>query len=258
MTVDDTLLLFNDNSRNLSINQEEDSPTLYEIPLNLQLTFKLAYFLVSFISVMGNFLIIFVVIKNKAMHNVTNYFIGNLALVDIIISVFSTPFQFQAAMLQRWIWSPVLCKLGPFSTSLNINVSVLTLAAISLDRFYVIFYPLKPKLRLKHFYMIICSIWIVSVLLSSFNLINYRIVSYNETNILFNKCEIVYPLLTRVYLIIQTLIQFIVPFFSITFSVVAIYYKIFINEKHASPLNFSFHSSRIRNRRKVSISKFKN
>jgi hypothetical protein len=60
---------------------------------NLELVFKILYYSVSIVSVLGNFLIIIVVIKNKQMHIVTNYFIINLAIVDVIISLFSTPFQ---------------------------------------------------------------------------------------------------------------------------------------------------------------------
>ena len=51
------------------------------------------YGLISFISVVGNCLIIYVVAKNKRMQNVTNYFISNLALADVVIGMFATPFQ---------------------------------------------------------------------------------------------------------------------------------------------------------------------
>lgn len=72
---------------------EESSEQLYSIPSSLYQAFSVFYYSVSFISVVGNCLIIFVILRNKRMHNVTNYFITNLAVVDIIISVFSTPFQ---------------------------------------------------------------------------------------------------------------------------------------------------------------------
>lgn len=66
---------------------------LYDISLNERLLFKIGYYLISIVSVCGNLLIIFAIVLNKNMHSVTNYFITNLAIVDIIISVFSTPFQ---------------------------------------------------------------------------------------------------------------------------------------------------------------------
>ena len=52
-----------------------------------------AYGAISVLSVLGNGLIIWAVLGNKRMHNVTNYFISNLALADVVIGVFATPFQ---------------------------------------------------------------------------------------------------------------------------------------------------------------------
>ena len=52
-----------------------------------------AYGTISVLSVFGNGLIIWAVLGNKRMHNVTNYFISNLALADVVIGVFATPFQ---------------------------------------------------------------------------------------------------------------------------------------------------------------------
>lgn len=76
-------------------NNTSDSLTydLYEIVPWVDNLFKFLYYSVSVISVIGNLLIILIVIKNKKMHNVNNYFILNLSVVDVIISIFSTPFQ---------------------------------------------------------------------------------------------------------------------------------------------------------------------
>jgi hypothetical protein len=172
--------------------------------------------------------------------------------------------KFQAALLQYWPWSPVLCKLAPFASTLNINVSVLTLAAISLDRFKVIFYPLKPKLRFKHFICIISVIWIVSILISSFNLFTYekRFPSswlantsrlddtpYDPSEFV---CDVVNLTLFKYFLAIEVFIQFVLPLAIITFSVLAIYYKIYLQKReYADTLNQS--TRRIKNRKKVTF-----
>jgi len=36
------------------------------------------------------------------IQTVTNYFIANLSIADVMIGCLSIPFQFQAALLQRW------------------------------------------------------------------------------------------------------------------------------------------------------------
>lgn len=48
---------------------------------------------ISVISLFGNVLIIWAILNNKKMRTVTNYFIINLAIADIIIGLLVVPFQ---------------------------------------------------------------------------------------------------------------------------------------------------------------------
>lgn len=68
---------------------------IFEINENIYVVLFLSilYGSISIISVFGNALIIIVVLKNKRMKSVTNYFITNLALADIVIGLFAAPFQ---------------------------------------------------------------------------------------------------------------------------------------------------------------------
>jgi hypothetical protein len=52
-----------------------------------------AYGIISFLAVVGNSCIIYIVIRNRRMHSVTNYFICNLALADCLVGCFAVPFQ---------------------------------------------------------------------------------------------------------------------------------------------------------------------
>ena len=53
-------------------------------------------------------------VTGRRMRTVINIYIGNLALADCIIAVFCIPFQFQAALLQKWNLPFFMCKLCPF------------------------------------------------------------------------------------------------------------------------------------------------
>ena len=55
--------------------------------------FTLLFGALSVLAISGNSLILWCVIKNPKMHNVTNYFICNLAMADIVIGLFAIPFQ---------------------------------------------------------------------------------------------------------------------------------------------------------------------
>jgi hypothetical protein len=70
-----------------------DNTTLYAIPHEYRVVFHVIYYAISTVSICGNLLIIYAVLRYKKMRNVTNYFITNLAIVDIVISLFSTPLQ---------------------------------------------------------------------------------------------------------------------------------------------------------------------
>jgi len=50
----------------------------------------------------------------RRMNTVINLYIGNLAIADVVIAIFCIPFQFQAAILQRWDLPEFMCKLCPF------------------------------------------------------------------------------------------------------------------------------------------------
>ena len=73
----------------------------------------------------------------------------------------------------------MMCKIVPFAATLSVYVSIITLVAISLDRYYVILYPFRQKLRLKQCIIILFLIWIVSILMSLFKLVNYEITYVN-------------------------------------------------------------------------------
>ena len=86
----------------------EDS-SLFVFPSVLKTFFILLYVSTSFTAVTGNSLVIYVIMF-KRMRTVTNLYIANLALADVIIGLFAIPFQFQAILLQRWTLPAFLCK----------------------------------------------------------------------------------------------------------------------------------------------------
>ncbi|CAF4490576.1 unnamed protein product, partial [Rotaria magnacalcarata] len=63
-------------------------PEQYQIIL-----LSFAYGIITLFSISGNSSIIYIVIRNRRMHSVTNYFICNLALADCFVACFAVPFQ---------------------------------------------------------------------------------------------------------------------------------------------------------------------
>lgn len=140
---------------------------VFEVPTNLLILLSLLYGSISLIAVIGNSLVIWIVITTKQMHSVTNFYIGNLAVADVIIGLFSIPFQFQAAVLQRWDLPKFMCPFCPFIQILSVNVSIFTLTAIAIDRHKAILNPLRARSSKHASKIVIGIIWSVALCLAS-------------------------------------------------------------------------------------------
>jgi hypothetical protein len=90
--VDHEMIVYQNDSQT-SGNSSAEAGTLYQAPWYIITILSILYGILSILAVSGNGLIMWVVIRNKRMHNVTNYFISNLAMADIVIGLFATPFQ---------------------------------------------------------------------------------------------------------------------------------------------------------------------
>jgi hypothetical protein len=100
----------------------------------IQLVFCLMYLIIFCLGVFGNLLVSVVVIKNKAMHTVTNLFILNLAISDVVMCLFAVPFTPLQSFTGKWLFGEALCILFPFSQGVSVYISTLTLTIIALDR----------------------------------------------------------------------------------------------------------------------------
>ena len=60
-------------------------------PAYMLVIFALAYGLVFIFALLGNVLVIAVIFKNPTMRNVTNYFILNMAVADILVAIIVLP-----------------------------------------------------------------------------------------------------------------------------------------------------------------------
>lgn len=90
--------------RNLSGLYPEEQ--LYNVPVHIVLLLTLFYVSISVAAIVGNGLVLWVVATSRRMQSVTNTFIANLALADVIIGLFAIPFQVSAAGHSRGPFGP--------------------------------------------------------------------------------------------------------------------------------------------------------
>ncbi|PVD22414.1 hypothetical protein C0Q70_18226 [Pomacea canaliculata] len=137
--------------------------TTYDVPTGLICLLAFLYGIVSLLAVLGNGLVIVIIVRNQRMHTVTNIFIANLAVADVIIGMFSIPFQFQAALLQRWVLANFMCSLAPMVQVISVNVSIFTLTIIAVDRYIAVIHPFRAGCSQRWAAVIITATWILAV-----------------------------------------------------------------------------------------------
>uniref|UniRef100_A0A3Q0T4E7 G-protein coupled receptors family 1 profile domain-containing protein n=1 Tax=Amphilophus citrinellus TaxID=61819 RepID=A0A3Q0T4E7_AMPCI len=90
-----------------------------------------------------NILVIVIVAATKTFHSVTSVLIMNLAISDLLVGIGVMPFVALSIMNPGWD----LCLYVGYTSSVYCTASVLTLAAIALDRYHSIIYCLRYSSR---------------------------------------------------------------------------------------------------------------
>jgi leucokinin receptor len=143
------------------------SNRLYDVPVSLVVFLSIAYGAVSLAAVIGNSAVLWFVVRSHRLRIVTNIFIANLAIADILIGALAIPFQFVAALLQRWILPHFMCAFCTFIQIVSVNVSIFTLAAIAADRYLIVSHLLHFRINKKRARRILVLIWVIAVIAAS-------------------------------------------------------------------------------------------
>ena len=99
------------------------------------------------------------------MRTVTNVFIMNLAIGDLLMAILCIPFTPTANLLfYAWPFGSLMCRVVCYAQAVSVFISAYTMVAISIDRYIAIIYPLRPKMTRRHSYYLIALIWLVSLL----------------------------------------------------------------------------------------------
>ena len=112
--------------------------------------------------VVGNLLTLFVFIRYDPLRDVTGMFLANLAAADLLQSIIGMPLIATSAFREEWIFGDTLCTLSGMSNSLFCITSVLTLTAVSVDRYLAIVHPFEYQiwLTIKRAKVVLLCIWL--------------------------------------------------------------------------------------------------
>ncbi|XP_018420905.1 PREDICTED: neuropeptide FF receptor 2 [Nanorana parkeri] len=125
--------------------------------------FIISYLLIFILCMLGNGVVCFIVLSSKHMRTVTNLFILNLAVSDLLVGIFCMPTTLLDNIIAGWPFGNTICKMSGMVQGISVSASVFTLVAIAVDRFRCIVYPFKQKLTISTAVVIIAVIWVLAI-----------------------------------------------------------------------------------------------
>ncbi|KAM4851933.1 prolactin-releasing peptide receptor [Thomomys bottae] len=127
----------------------------------------LLYSVVAVVGLLGNCLLVLVIARERRLHNVTNFLIGNLALSDVLMCAACVPLTLAYAFEPRgWVFGAGLCHLVFFLQPVTVYVSVFTLTTIAVDRYVALVHPLRRRISLRLSAYAVLAIWALSAALA--------------------------------------------------------------------------------------------
>lgn len=233
------------------------STLVVENSIQAKVVKTIAFSVVLTMSFLGNILLVLVVYKHRksGMMTTTNCLIVNMAISDLIIPCFAVPNKLYNLMEDadfRWLfggWEGLfLCKFLNFFLDVSTAVSILSLIAIAVDRFYGVVFPLRA---VRHrnattCWIVIPFIWFTSIAFHSIYFYTFRLFDIGKNHY----CLIDWQPLARTadaqmpFYVIQFSLLYICPLILIAFL-----YGCIINKLRESTANQCYNKSR---RRKAS------
>ncbi|XP_014217365.1 RYamide receptor, partial [Copidosoma floridanum] len=192
-----------------------------------QLFLLIMYVAVFIVALVGNSLVCYVVFRNPHMKSVTNYFIVNLAVGDILIDLFCVPTSLiSTIILQYWPFGWHLCPTVNYLQAIAVLVSAHTLIPISIDRYIGIMWPLRPRMNKNQAKLSIFIVWMLALIIAFPILYNSHMV---QPELIHEKCDVyvcteVWPSEDQRVYYTSTLmvLQYVVPCTTLMFTYVSI------------------------------------
>ncbi|XP_041359545.1 orexin receptor type 2-like [Gigantopelta aegis] len=124
--------------------------------------FTVLYMFVFLIGITGNLLVCVAVWRNRHLRTTTNIFLVNLAVADFLVIILCLPPSYLQTMTETWFLGNVMCKIVEYYQTVSVIVSVMTLTAISVERWFAICRPLTFKETRRRVVGALIVIWVTA------------------------------------------------------------------------------------------------
>ncbi|KAK3733559.1 hypothetical protein QZH41_004256 [Actinostola sp. cb2023] len=177
--------IYNMNNTTAIASQEGDcSGSAYPTATGL-IVLGVFYIIMTIVSFTGNILVICTVVINRRMHTVTNYLIINMAVADLLLTIFNMPSTTASFLspMKSWLAGDIgiaLCKVIPFIQSVSVGSSVLNMNVIAIDRFFAVVFPLHRYVTFPVAYVMMGVVLVVAIGVSAPFLYAMNVIKYSD------------------------------------------------------------------------------
>eukprot|EP00058_Branchiostoma_floridae_P017238 XP_002602726.1 hypothetical protein BRAFLDRAFT_210266 [Branchiostoma floridae] len=192
----------------------------------------LTYGITFVVGTLGNALVLFCTVRYKRLRAATTYYLASLAAADLIICFACVPIRTAEYFLPQWELGLFMCKAIAYVQMSSVVCSVLTLTAISIERYYAILHPMKAKsiCTLGRTRKIMAGVWIMALILSSPILYGQTVRGYPiSAEVTVYHCQPSWPSVVyhQVYIVYGALVIFLLPFIVMVRPVVLVTFALF-------------------------------
>ncbi|XP_068591480.1 endothelin receptor type B [Cebidichthys violaceus] len=167
------------------VGQKTSNPPMCLESAGIKDAFKYVHTVVSVVvfvvGIVGNAALLKIIYVNKCMRSGPNILIASLALGDLIHIVIDIPINAYRLMAEDWPFGLLLCKLVPFIQKTSVGITVLSLCALSVDRYRAVVswnrikgigVPVWTAIE-------ISLIWVISILLAVPEVVGFDMITMN-------------------------------------------------------------------------------
>ncbi|XP_019769416.1 thyrotropin-releasing hormone receptor isoform X2 [Dendroctonus ponderosae] len=202
---------------NASYNGSLDYAGSSMLPSYIRTTSVVFCVLIMCLGVIGNVMVPIVIFKTKDMRNSTNIFLVNLSIADLMVLLVCTPTVLVEVNSppETWVLGREMCKAVPFVELTVAHASVLTILAISFERYYAICKPLKAGyICTKARASLICILaWFIAAVFTSpiLAITQYESDSYFDGSLIFVCFSMAVDLMPCIFFVGSIIVFFIIP-----------------------------------------------
>ncbi|XP_015238643.1 PREDICTED: opsin-5-like [Cyprinodon variegatus] len=144
------------------------------IPVPLDITVAVVYSVFGICSLFGNTTLLYISYKKKHLLKPAEYFIVNLAVSDLGLTMSLYPMAITSSFYHRWLFGKTLCSLYAFCGMLFGLCSLTTLTLLSIVCFVKVCYPLYGnRFKPLHGQLLIACAWVYALLFACSPLVHW-------------------------------------------------------------------------------------